>query len=377
MLALRHQESAFNTDIAFCSTQQTRFVAIDAFKTSLEQSKGRKPFSFYNGPPFATGLPHYGHLLAGTVKDIVTQHAPSTGHNVDRRFVEHEIDKKLGIKGKKDVMAMGINKYNAECRAIVMTYQNEWRDTVERMGCWIDFDNGYKTMDINFMESVWWVFKTLHQKGLVYQGIRVMPYSTACTTPLSNFEAGLNYREVQDPAVTVSFPLISDLKTAFLAWTTTPWTLPSNLGLCVHPDFNYIKVHDDERDMNFIIHEDLLTTLYKDPKKAKFQKLETYKGKDLVGIEYEPIFPYFQDCFKGRAFRVLSDTYVTSDAGTGIVHQAPAFGDDDHCVAIAHGVITCNKTPPNPVDEAGRYTSEVPDYHGIDVKRADKPIPFL
>lgn len=356
--------------------------AIDAFKTSLEQSTGRKPFSFYDGPPFATGLPHYGHLLAGTVKDIVTRHAHSTGHYVDRRFgwdchglpVEHEIDKKLGIKGKEDVMAMGVDKYNAECKAIVMTYQNEWRDTVERMGRWIDFDNGYKTMDLNFMESVWWVFKTLHEKGLVYQGIRVMPYSTACTTPLSNFEAGLDYREVQDPAVTVSFPLVEDPKTAFLAWTTTPWTLPSNLGLCVHPDFNYIKIHDDERDMNFIIHEDLLTTLYKDPKKAKFQKLETYKGKDLVGKQYEPIFPYFQERFKDRAFRVLSDTYVTSDAGTGIVHQAPAFGDDDHRVAIAHGVITRDETPPNPVDGSGRYTNEVPDYVGVHVKEADKAI---
>ncbi|CDU25686.1 probable ILS1-isoleucyl-tRNA synthetase [Sporisorium scitamineum] len=356
--------------------------AIDAFKTSLKQSEGKKPFSFYDGPPFATGLPHYGHLLAGTVKDIVTRHAHSTGHYVDRRFgwdchglpVEHEIDKKLGIKGKEDVMAMGIDKYNAECKTIVMTYQNEWKDTVERMGRWIDFDNGYKTMDLNFMESVWWVFKTLHQKGLVYQGIRVMPYSTACTTPLSNFEAGLDYREVQDPAVTVSFPLVEDPKTAFLAWTTTPWTLPSNLGLCVHPDFNYVKIHDDERDMNFIIHEDLLTTLYKDPKKAKFQKIETYKGKDLVGKQYEPIFPYFQERFKDRAFRVLSDTYVTSDAGTGIVHQAPAFGDDDHRVAIAHGVISRDETPPNPVDGSGRYTNEVPDYQGIHVKDADKAI---
>ncbi|CBQ72357.1 probable ILS1-isoleucyl-tRNA synthetase [Sporisorium reilianum SRZ2] len=356
--------------------------AIDAFKTSLKQSEGRKPFSFYDGPPFATGLPHYGHLLAGTVKDIVTRHAHSTGHYVDRRFgwdchglpVEHEIDKKLGIKGKEDVMAMGIDKYNAECRAIVMTYQKEWKDTVERMGRWIDFDYGYKTMDLNFMESVWWVFKTLHQKGLVYQGIRVMPYSTACTTPLSNFEAGLDYREVQDPAVTVSFPLVEDPKTAFLAWTTTPWTLPSNLGLCVHPDFNYIKIHDDERDMNFIIHEDLLTTLYKDPKKAKFQKLETFKGKDLVGKQYEPVFPYFQERFQGRAFRVLSDTYVTSDAGTGIVHQAPAFGDDDHRVAIAHGVISRDETPPNPVDGSGRYTNEVPDYEGVHVKDADKAI---
>ncbi|PWN42175.1 putative ILS1-isoleucyl-tRNA synthetase [Ceraceosorus guamensis] len=356
--------------------------SIDAFKTSLRQSEGKPLFTFFDGPPFATGLPHYGHLLAGTIKDIVTRHAHSTGHHVERRFgwdchglpVEHEIDKKLGITGKEDVMKMGIDKYNAECRAIVMRYQAEWKTTVERMGRWIDFDGGYKTLDKTFMESVWWVFGQLYQKGLVYRGLKVMPYSMGCTTPLSNFEAGLDYRDVQDPAVTISFPLVDDPTTALLAWTTTPWTLPSNLGLCVHPDFEYIKIYDEERKMNFWILEKLLTTLYKDPKKAKFSKVAKAKGSEMVGWKFEPVFPYFYEKYKETAFRVVSDTYVTADAGTGIVQQAPAFGDDDYRIAIANGIVTREVPPPCPLDESGRFTAEVPDYKGINVKEADKQI---
>lgn len=356
--------------------------AIDAFRTSLEQSKGKKPYSFYDGPPFATGLPHYGHLLAGTIKDVVTRYAHSTGHFVDRRFgwdchglpVEHEIDKKLGIKGKEDVMAMGIPAYNAECRAIVMRYQSEWKDTVERMGRWIDFDGGYKTMNTSFMETVWWVFGQLFKKDLVYRGMRVMPYSTACTTPLSNFEAGSDYRDVVDPAIVISFPLVDDPKTALLAWTTTPWTTPSVLAACVHPDFTYIKIHDEEKDTNYWILEKLLTTLYKDPKKAKWTKLAEIKGKDMVGWKFVPLFDYFVDKYKDTAFRVVADPYVTADAGTGIVQQAPAFGDDDYRIALANGVSSHDNLPPCPVDESGRFTDEVPDYKGIHVKDADKQI---
>ncbi|CAO1632560.1 unnamed protein product [Sympodiomycopsis kandeliae] len=360
---------------------------IDAFKTSLKQSKeeGRKPFSFYDGPPFATGLPHYGHLLAGTIKDVVTRHAHSTGHYVDRRFgwdchglpVEHEIDKKLGITGKDDVMKMGIENYNKECRAIVMRYQSEWKATVERMGRWIDFDGGYRTMDKNFMETVWWVFGQLFKRDLVYRGMRVMPYSTGCTTPLSNFEASSDYREVSDPAVTVSFPITepeTEKGASLLAWTTTPWTLPSNLALCAHPDFVYIKIKDETTGNLYWLHEGLLSTLYKDPKKAKFSKVDSKKGSEMKGWKYEPLFNYFVKDFGDRGFRVLNDTYVTSDAGTGIVHQAPAFGDDDHRVCIAHDVISKDEAPPCPVDESGRYTAEVPDFVGQYVKEADKPI---
>ncbi|KAI3623810.1 ILS1 [Malassezia furfur] len=356
--------------------------AIDAFKTQLANSKGKKPFSFYDGPPFATGLPHYGHLLAGTVKDIVTRFATSTGHYVDRRFgwdchglpVEHEIDKKLGVRGKDDILKMGIAQYNAECRAIVMRYQSEWRATVERMGRWIDFDHGYRTMDTNFMETEWWVFKTLFDKGQVYRGLRVMPYSTGLTTPLSNFEAGSNYKEVQDPAVTVAFVLRDDPTTAFLAWTTTPWTLPSNLAVCVHPDLDYVKIWDEERQRHFILCDKLLGTVYKDPKKAKIKTVEKYKGKDLGGIKFVPLYNYFYEQFKDRAFRVLVDTYVTAETGTGVVHQAPAFGEDDYRVALEHGVIDKETQPPCPIDESGRFLPVVTDFAGQYVKDADKNV---
>ncbi|KAG5648567.1 hypothetical protein DXG03_003178 [Asterophora parasitica] len=355
---------------------------IDAFQTSLKQSEGRPEFTFYDGPPFATGLPHYGHLLAGTIKDIVTRHAHVSGYHVSRRFgwdthglpVEHEIDKQLGITGKEDVLKMGIDKYNAECRKIVMRYSSEWRRTVTRMGRWIDFDNDYKTLNISFMESVWWAFGQLFEKGLVYRGLRVMPYSTGCTTPLSNFEAGLDYRDVNDPAVTVSFPLVDDPKTSLLAWTTTPWTLPSNLCLCVHPDFTYIKIHDQERDQNFILHEKLLRTLYKDPKKAKYKKLGQFQGADMKGWRYAPLFEYFTDQFEDKAFRVVVDTYVTDADGTGIVHQAPAFGEEDHRIAIANGVLRPDEMPPCPIDDGGHFTQEVPDFVGLHVKAADSPI---
>jgi len=312
----------------------------------------------------------------------VTRFANSTGHYVDRRFgwdchglpVEHEIDKKLGVSGREDILRMGIPKYNAECRAIVMRYQSEWRSTVERMGRWIDFDNGYRTMDTKFMESEWWVFKTLYEKGQVYRGLRVMPYSNACTTPLSNFEAGSDYRDVQDPAITVAFTLVNDPTTAFLAWTTTPWTLPSNLALCAHPDKEYVKIFDEERNRNFILLPELLTTVYKDPKKAKIKTVQKMKGSELKGVRYEPLFPYFYEEYRDRAFRVLNDEYVSSDAGTGLVHQAPAFGDDDYRIALANGIFGREGQPPCPLDESGRFVAPVVDYAGMPVKEADKPI---
>ncbi|KAI8896317.1 tRNA synthetases class I-domain-containing protein [Globomyces pollinis-pini] len=354
---------------------------IDAFQTSVKLSEGRKPFAFYDGPPFATGLPHYGHLLAGTIKDVVTRYAHSTGHYVERRNgwdthglpVEHEIDKALGIKGAADVEAMGIATYNAHCRSIVMKYAAEWETTITRMGRWIDFENDYKTLDPSFMESVWWVFKQLFEKDQIYRGFRIMSYSTGCSTVLSNMEANMNYKDVTDPAVVVSFPLVSDPSTSFLAWTTTPWTLPSNLALCVHPDLKYIKIKDGETGSVWILMDSRLDILYKDPKKAKYTVLETYKGSDLEGLEYEPLFNFFADR-KGRAFKVISDTYVTSDGGTGIVHQAPAFGEDDHRVCMKYEIVKGFDDLPCPLDSDGKFTEEVSDYKGMYIKDADKVI---
>ncbi|KAF8555279.1 hypothetical protein OG21DRAFT_1496354 [Imleria badia] len=355
---------------------------IDAFQTSLKLSEGKPEYVFFDGPPFATGLPHYGHLLAGTIKDIVTRYAHVTGHHVTRRFgwdthglpVEHEIDKKLGITGREDVLKMGIDNYNAECRAIVMRYSSEWRVTVERMGRWIDFDNDYKTLNTTFMESIWWAFAELWKKGMVYRGTRVMPYSSGCTTPISNFEAGLDYQDINDPAVTVAFQLVDDPTTSLLAWTTTPWTLPSNLALCVHPEFTYIKIHDEEKDANYILCETLLGTLYKDPKKAKFKKVATFKGVDLKGWRYVPLFEYFTEQFEDRAFVVVTDTYVTDQDGTGIVHQAPAFGEDDHRIARENGIVAADEMPPCPLDDGGKFVKPVTDYEGMYIKAADKEI---
>lgn len=360
------------------------WTAIDAFHTSNKLSEGRPVYSFYDGPPFATGMPHYGHLLAGTIKDIVTRFAYQTGHHVPRRFgwdchglpIEFEIEKQLGIKTKQDVMKFGIANYNAECRKIVMRYAKEWRYVVSRLGRWIDFENDYKTLDTSFMESLWWVFKTLHDKGLIYKGFSVMPYSLGCTTPLSNFEAGLNYKDVDDPAVTVAFPIIgSDLSASFLAWTTTPWTLPSNVALCINPKLDYVYVTDEKTGDTYVIAETRLVQLYKNPKKKKgFEIIKKVKGEELKGLHYEPLFPYFYEQYKETAFRVLSDDYVTDSDGTGIVHQAPAFGEDDHRVCLANGVIKPDQQLPCPIDENGRFTKPVHDFEGTFIKDADKAI---
>lgn len=355
---------------------------IDAFHTSLELTKDKPEFSFFDGPPFATGTPHYGHILASTIKDIVPRYATMTGHHVERRFgwdthgvpIEHIIDKKLGIKDKQDVFDYGLENYNNECRSIVMTYAADWRKTIGRLGRWIDFDNDYKTMYPSFMESVWWAFKKLYDKNQVYRGFRVMPYSTGLTTPLSNFEAQQNYKDVVDPAVTIGFKVKGEENTYLVAWTTTPWTLPSNMALCVNPDFEYAKIYDETKDAHYILLESLIKSLYKKPKDVKYKVVEKIKGSDLVGIHYEPLFPYFYEQFKDTAFRVISDDYVTSDSGTGIVHNAPAFGEEDYNVCLNHGIISEDSPFPNPVNDSGKFTADVTDFAGIYVKDADKLI---
>ena len=365
-------------------------------------------FTFYDGPPFATGLPHYGHILAGTIKDIVTRYAALSGKYVERRAgwdchglpVEYEIDQKLGITHRDQVLEMGIDKYNATCRSIVTRYTSEWESTITRLGRWIDFDNDYKTMDVSFMESVWWVFSQLFSKDLVYQGYKVMPYSTACSTPLSNFEAGLNYKDVTDPAIVVTFLIVHDDgeergtvagkpvpdNAHLTAWTTTPWTLPSNIALCVHPELEYLLIKDIATSKLIYVAKSRLSQLYpimnsKKWKPAKAKELyeivqEQIPGKELVGLRYQPLFDYFAKSEWGKEhyFRVLSDTYVTDDAGTGIVHQAPAFGEDDYRVCLAHGVIVKGGGTdiPCPVDDSGLFTDPVTAVKGKHVKEADE-----
>nr|XP_023019169.1 isoleucine--tRNA ligase, cytoplasmic [Leptinotarsa decemlineata] len=352
---------------------------IKAFETCLKQSKGKPRFSFYDGPPFATGLPHYGHILAGTIKDVVTRYAHQQGYHVERRFgwdchglpVEYEIDKALGIKGPADVMKMGIDKYNAECRKIVTRYSHEWEIIIGRIGRWIDFKNDYKTLYPWFMESVWWIFKQLYVKGLVYQGNKVMPYSTACSTPLSNFESGQNYKDVVDPAVTVSLPLVGDKEGAsLLVWTTTPWTLPSNLAACVNGDLIYARFQHIVTNKIFIMMECRIETIFQPD---DYKILETFPGHKLKGLRYEPPFNFYEN-FKSNAFQVLVDDYVTAESGTGIVHQAPYFGEDDYRVCLAAGIITKDQEPICPVDDSGCFMNPVVDFQGQYVKDADKNI---
>lgn len=302
-----------------------------------------------------------------------------TGHHCSRRFgwdthglpVEFEIDKKFGLKGAADVIKMGIPQYNAECRKIVMKYSTEWKHVVRRIGRWIDMEHDYKTMDLSYMETVWWVFKQLFDKGLVYRGFKVLPFSTGCSTPLSNFEAKLDYREVSDPAVHILFPLADDPGTCFIGWTTTPWTLPSNLALCVNPEYDYVTFSDSATGKKYIMLESLLKSL-PGGKGSKREIISKCKGKDLVGKKYIPLFDYFNDI--KTAFRVISDGYVTNDSGTGVVHCAPAFGEDDYRVCVANGIVEKGDSLVCPVDESGKYTSKVKDYEGKYVKDCDNLI---
>ncbi len=346
----------------------------DVFAKSLQQTKDCKPYIFYDGPPFATGLPHHGHLVGSTLKDIIPRYYTMQGFYVQRRFgwdchglpIEHEIDKSLGMSSQQAVAKLGIKGYNDECRKIVQRYTTEWEKTITRIGRWVDFRNDYKTMDPAYMESVWWVMQQLWNKGLLYRGIKVVPFSTALGTVLSNFEAGSNYQDVQDPAVTVLFKLSGE-DAYMAAWTTTPWTLPSNLGLCVNANIDYVKVKDADLGIQFWLAEARLETVGKN---RKLEIVEKAPGSALVGKQYEPLFPYFAELKAEGAFRVFADDYVTIDSGTGIVHQAPAFGEDDHRVMKANGV----KTAPCPVDMEGKFTSEVSDYVGVYVKDTDKQI---
>uniref|UniRef100_A0A8C5PK40 Isoleucine--tRNA ligase, cytoplasmic n=1 Tax=Leptobrachium leishanense TaxID=445787 RepID=A0A8C5PK40_9ANUR len=354
--------------------------SLDCFQECIKQSKNRPRYTFYDGPPFATGLPHYGHILAGSIKDIVTRFAHQSGFYVERRFgwdchglpVEYEIDKTLGIKGPEDVARMGIAEYNKQCRGIVMRYAQEWEVSVTRLGRWIDFKNDYKTLYPWFMETVWWVFKQLYDKGFVYRGVKVMPFSTACNTPLSNFEANQNYKDVQDPSVIVTFPLLEDSNVSLVAWTTTPWTLPSNLALCVNPELIYVKLKDMSNGNKYILMEARLSSLYK--AENEYEILERFPGDTLKGKKYKPLFDYFLKTAENGAFTILTDNYVKSEEGTGVVHQSPYFGADDYRVCMDFKIIQKDSVPVCPVDASGCFTKEVTDFAGQYVKEADKNI---
>ncbi len=353
----------------------------DTFKQSMENRKDAKEYIFYDGPPFATGLPHYGHLLAGTIKDIAPRYQTMRGHFVERRFgwdchglpIEALAQEKLGLSGAADIVEKGVDVFNETCRSMVMTYVEEWRKTVTRMGRWVDFENDYKTMDISFMETIWWVFKQLWEQGRVYQSHRIMPYSWKLNTPLSNFEAGSNYQDVQDPSVTVRVKLdkgpagleVGETPAYALIWTTTPWTLYGNLAICAGPDIDYVAVKDTTEGTVYLLSEARLPAYYKKPE--QYEILGRWKGSDLLGLTYEPIFPNFAGT--ENCFQVLNDGFVTTEDGTGFVHCAPAFGEDDFRVCKAAGIPLLEY-----LDDVCAFTKTVPEYHGIFCKDADKKI---
>ena len=333
---------------------------------------GANEFVFYDGPPFANGLPHYGHLLTGFVKDAVPRYQTMKGRRVERRFgwdchglpAEVEAEKELGVSGHPGITAFGIDKFNDACRTSVLRYTDEWRRYVTRQARWVDFDNDYKTLDAPYMESVMWAFKTLHDKGLVYEGFRVLAYCWRCETPLSNTETRMDdvYRDRQDPALTVWFEMDSGER--ILAWTTTPWTLPSNLALAVGPDVDYALVrHADGH--TYVLAEARLDTYEKELEGA--ERIGTVKGSELAGRAYKPMFPFLAGT--ENAFRVLAADFVTTEDGTGVVHMAPGFGEDDQIACNAAGIPTVC-----PMDEHGRYTPEIEPWAGRHVFEANPEI---
>jgi len=353
-----------------------RWERDDTFAKSLAArptgTNGENEFIFYDGPPFANGMPHYGHLLTGFVKDAVPRYQTMRGRHVDRRFgwdchglpAEVEAEKELGIAGHPAIAAFGIDKFNDACRTSVLRYTDEWQRYVTRQARWVDFENDYKTLDTPYMESVMWAFKTLHDKGLIYEGFRVLAYCWRCETPLSNTETRMDdvYKDRQDPALTVAFELESGEK--ILAWTTTPWTLPSNLALAVGPNIEYVELQHPDGN-TYILAQARLGAYEKELEGAEV--VRTMSGAELVGRKYTPLFPFFAGT--DNAFQVLGAGFVTTEDGTGVVHMAPGFGEDDQIECNAAGIPTLC-----PMDEHGCYTAEITPWVGQHVFDANSDI---
>ncbi|MBL7256073.1 isoleucine--tRNA ligase [Paractinoplanes lichenicola] len=354
------------------------WAADKTFEASVEQrpagTNGSNEYVFYDGPPFANGLPHYGHLFTGYVKDLVPRYQAMRGKHVERRFgwdthglpAEVEAEKQLGITTKAQIVELGIDKFNEACRSSVLAYTKDWERYVTRQARWVDFSNDYKTLDPSYMESVMWAFKTLHDKGLVYEGFRVLAYCFRCETPLSNTETRMDdvYRDRTDPALTVTFRLETGEDIA--VWTTTPWTLPSNLALAVGPDIEYAILANPE-GRKVILGAGRVAAYGKELE--GFEKVGSVTGRELAGRKYTPLFDFLVEQGGPNAFQVLAADYVSDEDGTGVVHQAPAFGEDDQNVCNAAGIPTIVT-----VDDHTRFTALVPDWQGVQVFEANKPI---
>ncbi len=351
----------------------------NVFQESVESRNPNNEFVFFDGPPFATGTPHYGHILAGTIKDAIPRYWTMKGYRVNRKFgwdchglpVEYQVEKEQAIGGKPGIEAMGVDKFNEMCRSIVLRCRDEWEDTVDRMGRFVDFKNDYKTMDSEFMESVWWVFQSLWDKGLIYEGEKVVPYSPKLGSPLSNFEANLNYKDIDDPAVTVKFEIldevtskpVNDKKTYFLAWTTTPWTLPSNIALGFGKNHQYILL--EHEGAYYWIAEDAATKYFPED----FEILDRRLGHEFLNVSYKPLFNFFTNGEEKRFICLHDDgDYVTTESGTGIVHFAPSFGAEDAELCAKFDVFGVN-----PIDENGYFTDQTPPLEGK-YFRADEEI---
>jgi len=352
--------------------------ADDTFRASVAHRDGAPEYVFYDGPPFANGLPHYGHLLTGYVKDIVPRYRTMRGYKVERRFgwdthglpAELEVQRQLGISDKAQIEEMGIGKFNEACRASVLKYTNEWQAYVTRQARWVDFENDYKTLDPGFMESVIWAFKQLWDKGLAYEGIRVLPYCWNDETPLSSHELRMDddvYQSRQDPAITVGLKIHGGALDGahLLVWTTTPWTLPSNQAVAVNPDVEYVDVQAPGGN-RYVLAKARLAA-YERELGEEPEILGEYRGQDLLGMRYLPPFPYFMD--SENSFQVLPAEFVSTEDGTGIVHMSPAYGEDDKATTDTVGIV-----PVTPVDSKGRFDETVPDYAGQHVFDANPQI---
>ncbi len=347
------------------------------FQKTIDNRKDQEEFVFYDGPPFANGLPHYGHLLTGFVKDIFARYQTMIGKKTERKFgwdthglpVEMEVEKELKLSGKIAIENYGIDKFNDACQKSVMKYSNDWQEYVTKQARWVDFAGGYKTMDLKYMESVLASFKALYKKGLLYEDMRVMPYSWVCQTPLSNFETKLDnsYREKESKAITLTFSLNEEIQNIknlhLLIWTTTAWTLPSNLAIAVGSEIDYLIFEQDGK--NYIIAKKRLAVYKKDFKNLNI--LLEIKGQELVGKTYQPVFSCLKNATKldydlKNAFQVFAGDFVTTEDGTGIVHMAPGFGEDDQILCKAKGIPTIS-----PVDDAGKFTYPVEEFLGRQV----------
>jgi isoleucyl-tRNA synthetase len=361
------------------SAQEEQLLAFwqkeDVFGRSVRERSEEKTFTFYDGPPFASGLPHYGHLLASIIKDVVPRYWTMRGYRVERRFgwdchglpVENEVEQQLSLKSRPDILDYGIGNFNEACRDVVLRYANEWERFITRVGRWVDWSDQYRTMDVEFMESVWWVFKTLWDKGLVYEGYKSLAYCPRCATPLSNFEVNQGYQQTQDPSVTVRFKVRDQENLSILAWTTTPWTLPSNMGLAVGGDIDYVRVTLKDGEQ-LILAKARLKEVFKRQEDEIF-RVDEQPVDELIGLHYEPLFPYFAELAQEGAFRVLQADFVSTENGTGIVHIAPGFGEDDYQLGQREGLPTVA-----PIDEDCHFTEEVSDYQGRFVKEVDRDI---